>query len=180
MIEPSLAMLTDEQRRFLEHWVIFPSLVYLPKEVLAVYLELNADKVDDLVRDFERFSLLDRVFEDGHQYTYRLHGLLLDALRIKLSTTKQEELHGKFFDTYERRFGRKSWSQLAKIKGHRHFWVYAPWHLLRAERLNQVLQIFLDLQFLQARLVSIGSSSVIVDFREFRHVFIQKNRLQEW
>lgn len=83
-------------------------------------------------------------------------------------------------DNYKAWFGGQ-WVRLADFKQiHAYFCRATGEHMLKAGRLPGLIDLMTDLQFICARLLVLGSSAVVADFRRYRPVFQEAGRIEDW
>ncbi|VDD80977.1 unnamed protein product [Mesocestoides corti] len=164
------------------------------QEVFAIYWSCTNQEALDLLQRLHRFSLIQCKWEIGMgRSVFSLPNLQLDLLRSTIPTSQQQArlslfnttsqqyaCHCQFIDNYKACFG-EHWAQLADFKLiHTYFCRSVGEHMLKAGRLAGLIDLLTDLKFICARLLVLGSSAVVADFRRFQPVFQEFGRLNDW
>ena len=102
---------------------------------------------------------------EEHSYTvlYGIHDLLLDYLKSKLSPEYQKLAHRKLVNAYlnncQKNYG-------ALPNDNYIFW-FLSYHIYKAEYTHLFQEIYLNLDFISAKLRATGPSDLLNDFRKY-------------
>ena len=118
----------------------------------------------------ERIALLisksliaQHIEEQPYTVLYGIHDLLLDYLKSELSPEQQRLAHRKLIDAYlnncQMNFG-------ALPSDNYIFW-FLSYHLYKAEYTHLFPMIYLNLDFISAKLRATGPSDLLNDFRKY-------------
>uniref|UniRef100_A0A5K3ET71 WD_REPEATS_REGION domain-containing protein n=1 Tax=Mesocestoides corti TaxID=53468 RepID=A0A5K3ET71_MESCO len=180
-ITASLTRLSEIELERYRQFVIFQDDCPLTEDVFAIYWSCTNQEALDLLQRLHRFSLIQCKWEIGMgRSVFSLPNLQLDLLRSTIPTSQQQACHCQFIDNYKACFG-EHWAQLADFKLiHTYFCRSVGEHMLKAGRLAGLIDLLTDLKFICARLLVLGSSAVVADFRRFQPVFQEFGRLNDW
>ncbi|VDN99172.1 unnamed protein product [Rodentolepis nana] len=149
--------------------------------VYEIYWACTKQEAVETLQRLHRYSLVrcNQDDESGCNF-FSVPNIQLDLLRTTVPTRKQQALHCQFVDNYKARFSGK-WNQLADFKLiHTYFCRSVGEHMLKGGRLFALVDLLTDLQFICARLLVLGSSTVLADFRRYRPVFQRVGRITDW
>ncbi|VDK37537.1 unnamed protein product [Taenia asiatica] len=180
-VSASLNRLSKVELERYRQFVIFEDDCSLTEDVYEIYWSCTKEEAVDTLQRLHRFSLVQCRRDDGSgRNFFSLPNLQLDLLRTTVPTRRQQICHCQFVDNYKARFGGQ-WNQLADFKLiHTYFCRSVGEHMLKAGRLNGLIDLLTDLQFICARLLVLGSSAVLADFRRYRPVFQRVGRINDW
>nr|CDS20121.1 apoptotic protease activating factor 1 [Echinococcus granulosus] len=180
-VSASLNRLPKVELERYRQFVIFEDNCSLTEDVYEIYWSCTKEEAVDTLQRLHRFSLVQCRRDDGSgRNFFSVPNLQLDLLRTTVPTRRQQICHCQFVDNYKARFGGQ-WNQLADFKLiHTYFCRSVGEHMLKAGRLNGLIDLLTDLQFICARLLVLGSSAVLADFRRYRPVFQRVGRITDW
>ncbi|KAF6778444.1 hypothetical protein AHF37_01890 [Paragonimus kellicotti] len=145
-------------------------------------------------------QLVASALQDGHIWIYSLErigwlacistqvAVSFAAMMTDLSTTGKKPLntprnkayHAQFVSNYEHHCSGR-WSRLVStVEYHAYFWHQATEHVYKSGRLDRLVDLMINLEFLRGRLAVLGSSLVIAEFNRYRAVFATLGRMSEW
>jgi len=160
-IEVSLELLNDEQRTRYGELVVFPEDVNIPLVALERLWGATGD-----FDDFDTEELCDRLHElsllshfDLANRTIRLHKVMHDYLAYQQGTNLPT-LHNQLLDAYRPILNGAapkatgSWGHLPPEEPY--LWTYLAYHLVKAERHEELLNTVQDLYYLAAKTYLLG------------------------
>jgi WD40 repeat protein len=156
VIEVSLELLDPADRRRLSELSIFPEDVAIPLGAAASVWELDQWDTEDLARRLAGLSLLKLDLERG---VMQLH----DVMRSWLAGGPRaaREIHNRLLNAWP------DWENLPELPGD-YAWRWLPWHLVQAERKQDVERILWDPQWIQAKLKSTDVNALIADYEHVK------------
>ncbi|KAF5402295.1 Apoptotic protease-activating factor 1 [Paragonimus heterotremus] len=180
-VHKSIAHLSVQTQCFYSQLVIFDADVLLIPKVAAILWGTNEDVAECVLSELTRFSLAKRLWvQTTRCYGYYIHALLLDVLKVSIGATKQAAYHAQFVSNYEHHCSGR-WSRLVSTaEYHAYFWHEATEHVYKSGRLDRLVDLMINLEFLRGRLAVLGSSLVIAEFNRYRAVFATLGRMSEW
>jgi WD40 repeat protein len=148
-IEASLEPLDAEERRRCAELAIFPEDTAVPLGIVSALWELDDFDAEELAQRLDNLSLLKFSLQTA---TIRLH----DVIRAYLVTQLREPatLHARLVD---------AWGDPHRLS-HSYAWRWLPYHLMRAGRTNDLRQLLLDFEWLQAKLEATDAIAVLADY----------------
>ena len=118
----------------------------------------------------ERISLLvsksliaQHVQEQSYAVLYGIHDLLLDYLKSQITPEEQRLVHRKLIDAYID----KCQNNFGALPNDNYIFWFLGYHLYKAEYTQLFQQIYLNLQFVSAKLRATGPSDLLNDFRKY-------------
>ncbi|KAM7536210.1 hypothetical protein Aperf_G00000098213 [Anoplocephala perfoliata] len=150
-------------------------------QIYEIYWSCTKQEAGETLQRLHRFSLVRCMRDDeSGRSIFSVPNLQLDLLRTTVPTRRQQLFHCQFVDNYKYRFSGQ-WNQLADFKLiHTYFCRSVGEHMLKGGRLFALVDLLTDLQFICARLLVLGSSAVLADFRRYRPVFQRVGRINDW
>lgn len=157
--------LNPELQAYFNDFALFVEDINITPQVLETLWNQHSHKVKSIMEEFRRRSLVVRKWNDSLQtYVYGIHYLLLYYLRKELTTDKIKELHGKLIARY-RDVCNDDFSQLPQDN---YMFYYLGYHLTTAEMYDLFPKVYLSLEFVEAKVRSVGSADLLADYRKYR------------
>ncbi|GAA49379.1 apoptotic protease-activating factor 1 [Clonorchis sinensis] len=179
-IDKSLVHLSPECQDFYRQLVIFDSNIVLTPKVAAILWDTTDDNAERILGEFVRFSLAIRLWvQYSDCFGYLIPSIQLDLLKISTNMIKQAAYHAQFFNNYEKYCSRRWW-RLVSTGEHIYFWHQATEHVYKSGRLDKLVDLMTNLEFLRGRLAVVGASPIIAEFDRYRAVFFTLDRMDDW
>ena len=156
VLEVSLELLDDADRRRLAELSIFPEDVAIPLAAAASVWELDELDAEDLAQRLARLSLLKLDLERG---VLRLHDVMRSWLAGDLGAGR--EIHDRLVNAWP------DWRNLPELPGE-YAWRWLPWHLAQAERKQDIERILWDPEWMQAKLKATDVNALIADYEHVK------------
>ena len=155
----TIEQLAEADRRFYDALGVFPEDLAVPEQVVVRLwrgMEPSLSKVDcvDLLRELERWALIER--DADKQIT--LHDLLYDYTRERLGGGLQGT-HRHLLAAYNP--GNKPWHQ---VEDDGYLYRHLAYHLREAGRSEELENLLLDFDWLQAKLAAAGVAALVADY----------------
>ncbi|XP_012277489.1 apoptotic protease-activating factor 1 isoform X2 [Orussus abietinus] len=148
-----------------EMLAIFNEDVNIMPQTLEILWEEEAFQVEEMMLDFCHKSLAAKQWNDDlKSYIYGVHDLLLCYLRDKLQADKLKQMHVSFIEKY-RKYCNNDFSKLPR-DNYSHS--YIGNHLEQAELYEEFPKLYLDFDFLQAKIYHAGLSDLLNDLQKYR------------
>ncbi len=159
-IKMSMKQLEQSSRDRFRELCIFPEDTRIPFRALEVYWRqtgaLTSFQVKKVVRELSRFSLLWEVNLDD-QYL-QLHDVFRDYLRFS-KKNEMVKLQSSFLDEWK---GNQTWASQGESSSY--IWQHIAWHLIEAERHEELESLCLNFSWLQAKLEATDPAALLKDF----------------
>jgi hypothetical protein len=149
VVETSLELLGDHERRRLEELSIVPEDVAIPIAVAASVWGLDEIDAEEAALRLARLSLVKLDLERG---VLRLHDVIRSWLAEKLGDAR--EVHERLV---------QAWPDWRKLPGE-YAWRWLPWHLRLAERKEDIERILWDPEWMQAKLKATDVNALVADY----------------
>ena len=156
VLEVSLDLLDADDRRRLAELSIFPEDVEIPLAAAASVWELDEFDSEELAQRLARLTFLKLDLERGVL-------LLHDVMRTWLATTvtSAADLHNRLVN---------SWPDLRKLPDlpGQYAWRWLPWHLMQADRNQDLERILWDPSWMLAKLAATDVNALIADYEHLK------------
>jgi WD40 repeat protein len=152
VLEVSLDQLDADDRRRLAELSIFPEDVEIPLGAAASVWELDEFESEESAQRLARLSLLKLDLQHG---VLSLH----DVMRSWLATalTSATDIHNRLVNSWP------DWRKLPDLPG-KYAWRWLPWHLVKAERKEDLERILWDPLWTSAKLAATEVNVLIADY----------------
>jgi len=163
-ISISFNQLDADTRQYFNDFVIFLDDVNIPSAVLEVLWGTSKYETEERIAMLISKSLIaQHVEEQSYTVLYGIHDLLLDYLKSELSPEYQKLAHRKLIDAY---LNNCQMDYGALPNDNYIFW-FLGYHLYKAEYTHLFSEIYLNLDFISAKLRATGPSDLLNDFRKY-------------
>ncbi len=152
VLEDSLDLLDSAGRRHLSELSIFPEDVAIPLAAAASVWELDELDADDLAQRLARLSLIKLDLDRG---VLRLHDVMRNWLAAHLGDGRA--IHNRLVNAWP------DWKHLPDLPD-AYAWRWLTWHLMQADRKQDVHRILWDPEWMQAKLKATGVVALIADY----------------
>lgn len=152
VLDASLELLDDADRRRFAELSIFPEDVAIPLAAAASVWELDEFDCEDLARRLARLSL---VKLDLERAVVRMHDVMRSWLAVGL--VNPEAIHDRLVSAWP------DWRDLPDLAGE-YAWRWLPWHLARAERKQEIERILWDPRWVHAKLKATDVNALVTDY----------------
>jgi WD40 repeat protein len=147
-IELSLELLSDTGRQQFLDLAIFPEDTSVPSAVAAEMWGIDLRSAQDLLWHLDDLSLLKQSFNDD---TFFLHDVLRDWLRGRDSRTST---HARLVER---------WGDLFNLP-HAYAWRWIGWHLQRANRIDEIQRLLINLSWIRAKLEHSDLDALVAEY----------------
>lgn len=100
---------------------------------------------------------------DLKTYVYGVHDLLLCHLREKLTQDKLTEMHKSVIEKYYKYCA----NDLSKLPDDNYIYLYIGYHFEQAKLFDQLSQLYLNFDFIQAKIMCTGLSDLLLDIKKY-------------
>ncbi|XP_015609645.1 apoptotic protease-activating factor 1 isoform X2 [Cephus cinctus] len=168
--------LQDQVKKYYMQLAIFNDGVNIMPKTLAILWNCHKFAVDEKMIALSNKSLAVRSWNSNFEcYVYGVHDLLLCHLRNNLLTPQElKSMHRSFIEQY-RTMCRDDYSKLPKDN---YSYSYIGHHLELAELYDEFPKLYLDLNFIQAKIDEAGLSDTLIDLKRYRK-YITNNGNEE-
>lgn len=163
--------LNKESQAYFNDFALFVEDINITPQVLETLWNLHSHKVKLIMEEFRRRSLVVRRWNESLQtYVYGIHYLLLYYLKKQLTSGEIKGLHRKLIMRYSDVCG----GNFSQLLHDNYIFYYLGYHLTKAEMYDLFSKIYLDLEFVEAKVRSVGSADLLADFRKYREYITNK------
>jgi len=154
-IEVSVEALDESDRERYLDLAVFPEDQPIPETTLRAYWKLDARRARKCMDAFAERSLATIATESsaGVTSTLNLHDLQHDLIR-KRRAEKLPDLHLRLLEV---------WAALPKLPD-AYAWHWVAYHLVKADRKDDLHRLLLDFDYLQAKLAATDTNALIADY----------------
>ncbi|KAK0174087.1 hypothetical protein PV328_007201 [Microctonus aethiopoides] len=157
--------LSDDDRNRYKMLVIFDEDVNITPKTLEVLWGENRFTVDEIMLSLCHKSLAVRLWNaDLNIYIYGIHDLLVCHLRNKIVPAELANQHRRFVEKIYRYCD----NDYSKLPLDNYSYSYIGHHLEQAKMFNEFRKIYLDLNFLQAKIHNSGINDLLIDYQKYR------------
>ncbi|XP_043482771.1 apoptotic protease-activating factor 1-like isoform X2 [Leptopilina heterotoma] len=143
---------------------IFSEGVNIMPKTLEILWGLESFDVDELMLTLCNKSLAARQWNaDLKNYVYGIHDLLLSHLRMKLSPEIMTEKHRSFIKKYQNVCN----NDFSKLPNDNYGYSYIGHHLEQAKLYDSFEKIYLNLEFIQAKIINAGLNDLLIDLEKY-------------
>lgn len=168
-----IANLHDGIKCYYQDFALFVEDVNIKPEVLATLWSRNKYEAEDIMCEFVKKSLaVSKWNEFLNCYVYGIHDLLLHYLRHQLSDEEKKELHKKLLDSYKSVSGGK----LSNLPNDNYIYFYIGHHLNEAQMWSEFPELYLDLEFVGAKLKATGPGDLLVDYKKYHRLITRDDK----
>uniref|UniRef100_A0A1B0CU03 APAF-1 helical domain-containing protein n=1 Tax=Lutzomyia longipalpis TaxID=7200 RepID=A0A1B0CU03_LUTLO len=175
VMDESLKVLDNEEAHLYRRLAIFPPNCMIPIPVLAQYFAMNFMDVEELVRKFERYSLLEiddvETSSNGHQMMCRIHFICAQYL----ARSARDDLtgyHRDFVATYRipEVLAARTEPNLLPFPHDHYFYTFIGYHLCEGELFDLFLHLFSDFGFLEVKVRESGLTNTLGDLKMYQEI----------
>ncbi|KAK0169016.1 hypothetical protein PV327_002765 [Microctonus hyperodae] len=160
-----ISKLSDEYQKLYEMLVIFDEDVNIMPKTLEVLWGKNEIIAEDIMLSLCHKSLAVKVWNaDLGSYIYGIHDLLVCHLRNKIVPAELANQHRRFVEKIYRYCD----NDYSKLPLDNYSYSYIGHHLEQAKMFNEFPKIYLDLNFLQAKIHNSGINDLLIDYQIYR------------
>ncbi|XP_076619262.1 uncharacterized protein LOC143340817 isoform X1 [Colletes latitarsis] len=163
--------LSIEMRKCYEELVIFREDVNITPQTLKVLWGRCTFQVEEMMLDLCHKSLAAKQWNNKlHCYMYGVHDLLLYLLRKRFSEVELVKMHKSLIEKYRKYCD----GDFSKLPSDNYSYSYIGYHLEQAQLYDELPNIYLNFDFIQATIIHSGLSNLLVDLYNYRE-HITKN-----
>ncbi|XP_043482772.1 apoptotic protease-activating factor 1-like [Leptopilina heterotoma] len=161
--------LKPEQRELFYDLAVFNDDINIMPQTLEILWGLEPFAVDILMTTFCEKSLAIRKYNpELNSYIYGVHSMLLDHLRIKLGPETLRDKHKVLIKKYQDKCN----GDFSRLPVDNYIHSYIGHHLANAELDDLFKDIYLDLKFIQSKLIHSGINDILIDIEKYKHYII--------
>ncbi|XP_033213759.1 apoptotic protease-activating factor 1-like [Belonocnema kinseyi] len=161
----------DLQNKFYK-LAIFDTDVNIPSKTLGHLWGLNHLEVDEKMIVFCQKGLAVRKWQEKLKtYVYIINETVLSHLKFKLRPKKLKKLHRLLIQKYRE----VCKNDFAKLPDDNYSYTYIGHHLEQAQ-LYELFEVYLNLEFIQAKIVNAGLSDLLKDIQIYEKHIIRNSR----
>ncbi|XP_029154798.1 uncharacterized protein LOC114927905 isoform X2 [Nylanderia fulva] len=144
---------------------IFNEDVNITSKTLAIFWEEDIFYVDELMLDLCHKSLVAKKWnKDLNSYIYGIHDLLLCHLKRKLTQDELIEMHKALIEKYRENCD----NDFSKLPDDNYIYSYIGHHLEEAKLFEEIPKIYLDFNFIQAKIMHSGLRDLLLDLKKYK------------
>ncbi|XP_046825757.1 apoptotic protease-activating factor 1 isoform X2 [Vespa crabro] len=148
-----------------EQLAIFSEDVNITPKTLEVLWSCNVFEVGEIMLEFCHKSLAVMKWNDNlNYYIYGVHDLLLCHLKRKLGKEELTKMHKCFIEKYRKNCN----NDFSKLPNDNYSYSYIGHHLDLANLHEQFPILYLDFNFLEAKINHTGLCDLLIDFNKYR------------
>ncbi|XP_011155807.2 apoptotic protease-activating factor 1 isoform X1 [Solenopsis invicta] len=160
-----IEQLRPDLRERYESLAIFREDVNITPKTLEIFWGQSIYQVEELMLDLCHKSLVAKKWnKDLKTYIYGVHDLLLCHLR-KRTHAKLNQMHKSIITEY-RKYCKNDFS---KLPDDNYIYSYIGYHLEQGQLFEGFRLLYLNLDFIQAKLIHAGLNDVLLDLRKYRN-----------
>ncbi|KAH0540718.1 uncharacterized protein LOC123275535 isoform X1 [Cotesia glomerata] len=164
--------LSEDQRKLYESLAIFSEDINIMSKTLGVYWNKSAFDVDDIMTSLHKKSLIVKYWNaDLKSLIYGVHDLLLSHLRNRINRRDSQKLrlmHRDFVNKYYD-YCKKDYSNLPQDN---YSYAYIGYHLDQARMYADFPTLYLNFDFIQAKIRNSGVNDLLIDLKKYRRHII--------
>ncbi|XP_043496185.1 apoptotic protease-activating factor 1 isoform X3 [Polistes fuscatus] len=165
----SIESLPTHLKECYEQLAIFSEDVNITSKTLEVLWSRNLFEVEEMMLELCHKSLAAMRWNANLDcYIYGVHDLLLCHLRRKLGTNKLTEMHKFFIEKYRKYCN----NDFSKLPDDNYSYSYIGHHLELAKMYAEFPTLYLDFNFLEAKLNHTGLCDLLIDFNKYKKYII--------
>ncbi|XP_074095063.1 uncharacterized protein LOC141524845 isoform X2 [Cotesia typhae] len=171
--------LSEQQRKLYESLAIFSEDINIMSKTLAVYWNKSEFDVDDIMTSLHKKSLIVKYWNaDLKSLIYGVHDLLLSHLRNRINRKDSQKLrlmHREFVNKYYE-YSKRDYSNLPQDN---YSYAYIGYHLDQARMYADFPMLYLNFDFIQAKIRNSGVNDLLIDLKKYRRHIINNNNEAE-
>ncbi|KMQ86635.1 apoptotic protease-activating factor 1-like protein, partial [Lasius niger] len=167
-----IQQLKPDLKKHYKSLAIFNEDVNITQKTLAILWEEDIYHVDELMLDLCQKSLAAKKWnEDLKMYIYGVHDLLLCHLKRKLSKDELTQMHKSVIEKYREHCN----NDFSKLPDDNYIYSYIGYHLEKATLFEEFPKLYLDFDFIQAKIMHSGLRDLLLDLNKYRKHIIYLN-----
>lgn len=148
-----------------ESLVIFCEDVNINPKTLEIFWGQDIFKVEEMMLDLCHKSLAAKKWnKDLESYIYGVHDLLLCHLRKRRTRDDLMQMHESIIDKYREYCN----DDFSKLPDDNYIYLYIGYHLEQANLIDEFPRLYLNFDFVQAKLIYAGLNDLLLDLRKYR------------
>ncbi|XP_012525104.1 apoptotic protease-activating factor 1 isoform X2 [Monomorium pharaonis] len=160
-----IEQLQPNLRKHYESLAVFCEDVNITPKILEIFWEQNIFQVEELMLDLCHKSLAAKKWnKDLKTYIYGVHDLLLSHLRNKRTPDELIQMHKSIIKKYRKYCN----NDFSKLPDDNYIYSYIGYHLEQAQMFEEFPQLYLNFDFIQAKLIHASVNDVLLDLRKYR------------
>ncbi|XP_065223412.1 apoptotic protease-activating factor 1 isoform X2 [Planococcus citri] len=165
-LEMSIDSLSPELQQYYQDFALFMDDVNITPQVLVTLWNQDKLEVENIMKAFEKKCLVISTWNTQLRcYVYGVHDLLLDYLKRRLTSIELQALHQKLINRYREKFGQ----DFVKFpRDDNYIFLYLGYHLKEAGCLSEFPKLYLDLEFIETKILIHGAADVLYDFKKYK------------
>ncbi|XP_028982158.1 apoptotic protease-activating factor 1 [Diachasma alloeum] len=149
---------------------IFSEDVNISSKTLEILWDTTIPNADKWMKDLCNKSLVGRQWNQHLEtYIYGVHDLLLDHLRKKLAPKQLLDMHKDFINKYDKSCN----GDFSKLPKDNYSFSYIGHHLEQAEMAGKFPVLYLDFNFICAKICNSGINDLLIDLKKYRKYITQ-------
>ncbi|XP_018369153.1 PREDICTED: apoptotic protease-activating factor 1-like isoform X2 [Trachymyrmex cornetzi] len=171
-----IKQLKPDLKKYYEDLAIFCEDVNIASKTLEIFWRKDTLEVEELMLDLCHKSLAARIWNnDLKTYIYGVHDLLLTHLRKKRTDDELVQMHKSIIEKY----GQYCNNDFSKLPDDNYIYLYIGYHLEQAKLFEEFPHLYLNFDFIQAKLTHAGLNDLLLDLRKYRK-YITLNSTDEY
>ncbi|XP_033214877.1 apoptotic protease-activating factor 1-like [Belonocnema kinseyi] len=165
-----------ELKKMYYELAIFNEDVNIMPKTLEILWGVEPLEVDEYMLIFCHKSLAARRWnEELNSYVYGVHDLLLSHLKMKLNSLKLKEKHRLFI----RKNREACRGDFSKLPDDNYIYSYVGHHLEQGRLYHLFPKVYLNLEFVQAKILTVGLSDFLIDIAKYKQYISGKSNEHE-
>lgn len=161
--------LSKDNQDYYKHFALFVEDVNITPKVLEIVLKKSKYEIEDIVCELMNKSLIVCAYNtELKSYVYGIHDLLLAHLKQSLKKEELIRLHEKLVQNYLE----VSENDFAKLPDDNYIFTYIGYHLVEAKQFHHFPKLYFDLNFIGAKIKTVGIAGLVGDFVRYREYII--------
>ncbi|XP_071562800.1 uncharacterized protein [Temnothorax nylanderi] len=166
----------DLKKRY-ESLAIFCEDVNITPKTLEIFWEQDIFQVEELMLDLCHKSLAAKKWNnDLKTYIYGVHDLLLYHLRKKQTPDELTQMHKSIIEKYRTYCN----NDFSKLPDDNYIYSYIGYHLEQAKLFEEFQPLYLNFDFIQAKLIHAGLNDILLDLRKYRKYITSSDKQEDY
>ncbi|GFU08427.1 apoptotic protease-activating factor 1 [Nephila pilipes] len=170
----------EQLKNYYLDFLIFHRDIPISNEVLEKLWELSYSEVFDIMCQLYNrcFVYMEQSEEDKHSFSYSSHDLYLEILKEQVGDTDKKNRHKKVVERILKLIGESDGSHNLMKAPKSYIPFTIGYHLYEAGEYKMLEKLFLDLEFIEQKILLTNSIDILSDYQSFRRSFENEKHVE--